>query len=371
MKYTITAFLIFLFSLCGGYEENIPENNDKNIYWNKIANRTIHSLIANYWNSQQHYFNYTNRGNPEFHYWPQAHALDVLLDAYQRTKEDSLAQYMHHWYNGVKQQNGGTFYNIYYDDMQWNALAMLRAYKTLGEDQFKTAGRKLWKDIKTGWSDVAGGGIMWKKDTPNSKNACSNGPAAILAARLYRLEGDQSDLAWAKKIYEWEKNTLVDPSSGAVWDAAYVENDEVKINKDWIFTYNQGTFVGAAVELYKITRESAYLKDAIKTADYTLDHLTKSNKDVLKDEGGGDGGLFKGIFVRYLTQLIQVQDLPDSARERYVSFLHHNAKVLWNKGTRKPEDIFGTYWGTKPEDETDLTTQLSGAMLIESVADVL
>ena len=38
--------------------------------------------------------------------------------------------------------------------------------------------------------------------------------------------------------------------------------------KNWIFTYNQGTFLGAALELYKITGEKGYLNDAKKAGLY-------------------------------------------------------------------------------------------------------
>lgn len=152
MKYTVAAIFILLFSFCEGNSENNPAENDRSINWKNVANRSIHSLIANYWNFQQHYFNYTNTGNTEFHYWPQAHALDVLLDAYQRTEEDSLVHYMNQWYDGVKQKNGGDFYNIYIDDMEWNALAMLRTYDMLGDDKFKTAARKPAVLFGTHWA---------------------------------------------------------------------------------------------------------------------------------------------------------------------------------------------------------------------------
>ncbi|MCR6718721.1 MAG: hypothetical protein NVV59_00145 [Chitinophagaceae bacterium] len=75
-------------------------------------------------------------------------------------------------------------------------------------------------------------------------------------------------------------------------------------NMSWKFTYNQGTFLGAALELFKTTGNAQYKTDAIAASDYAVSsgHLTSGG--VLKDEGGGDGGLFKGVFVRYFTQLI-------------------------------------------------------------------
>ena len=58
---------------------------------------------------------------------------------------------------------------------------------------------------------------MWEKNSPNSKNACSNGPAMILAARLYRETGKQEYLDFATKIYDWMSVSLVN-EYGGVWD---------------------------------------------------------------------------------------------------------------------------------------------------------
>lgn len=54
--------------------------------------------------------------------------------------------------------------------------------------------------------------------------------------------------------------------------------------------------------------------------------------------------------------------------DKYYTFLEHNAETLWTKGTNKQEVLFGTYWGTKPGSTTDLTTQTSGAMLMEAAS---
>ena len=308
--------------------------------------------------------------NTQFHYWPQAHGLDILLDAYLRTGDTNFVHYMHQWFEGVHYQNGQTFLNIFYDDMQWNALAMLRAYHATGDEKFKEATIKVWDQILTGWTDLLNGGIMWAEFTPHSKNACSNAPASILAARLYLLTGEQEYLDWALKIYEWQKQHLVDSGTGAVWDSIALENNSVVINKDWIFTYNQGTYIGAVVELYDITGNSVYLNDAVKSTDYTLHSLTQPNTQLLVDEGDGDGGLFKGIFVRYLTQLILLEDLPENTRNRYVQFLEHNAEKLWTEGTDKSRILISSFWGNKPahNEEIDLTIQVSGAMLMEAAA---
>jgi hypothetical protein len=48
--------------------------------------------------------------------------------------------------------------------------------------------------------------------------------------------------------------------------------------------------------------------------------------------------------------------------------LKHNAEALWSQGTNKQLVLYGPYWKTKPGTTTDLTTQTSGAMLIEAAA---
>ena len=92
------------------------------------------------------------------------------------------------------------------------------------------------------------------------------------------------------------------------------------------------------------------------------------NNSILKDEGSGDGGVFKGIFIRYFVELIQQDRLDVGAKRRYTQFLNVNAEALWTRGTNKSNVLFGTNWGTAPGASTGLTEQLSGCMLIEAAA---
>jgi predicted alpha-1,6-mannanase (GH76 family) len=338
------------------------------ISWDKAADSSTNNLIQKFWNASGNYFNEKNN-NTNFHYWPQAHGLDVLVDAYNRNKSTELKGYMDKWFTGVNQKNGNTWLNNFYDDMEWNALAMQRAFEATGDQKFKTAVDVLWADIKTGWNNTMNGGIAWKKDQLYYKNTPANGPAAILAARLYKKSNNADDLAWSKKIYTWLKDSLYNRSTGWVYDGINSENDG-KRNTTWKFTYNQGVFIGAAVELFSITNDAVYLNDALQAANFTLSDnvLTNQQDNLLKDEGGGDGGLFKGVFVRYLTQLIQTPGVLSNDKQRYINFLKHNAQTLWNTGTDKNYLLYGPYWKTAPGATTDLTIQLSGSMLVETMA---
>jgi predicted alpha-1,6-mannanase (GH76 family) len=221
--------------------------------------------------------------------------------------------------------------------------------------------------IKKSWTDAGGGGIFWEsRKNRHSKNACSNGPAAILAAHLYQAFGDKEDLEWAKKIYAWEKQHLFNPEIGAIYDNL---NTQTGATNTRVYTYNQGTFIGAAVELYKITGDRTYINDAIKAADYTITTSINTDDNLLRSEGRRDGGLFKGIFIRYFAQLILSDGINDDVRNRYIAFLKHNGETLWREGTSRPKVLFGPYWKTAPENNnTGHTEHLSGCMLMEALA---
>jgi predicted alpha-1,6-mannanase (GH76 family) len=332
--------------------------------WPAIADSAQLSF-GNFYNAAGKYFNKNNAGDVTFNYWPNAHALDVLVDGYIRKHDDATKTRMSELLDGMKVKNGNTYINHFYDDMEWMTLACLRAFEATGDDRYKATAQLLWNDIKGGWDDVWGGGIHWNKDkSKNYKNTPANAPASIIAARMYQVTQDAADLEWAKKIYQWEKNTLVDPVTGLVWDGINQDGSGT-VNKNWKFTYNQGVFIGAGVELYKLTGEPSYINDALKTANNALaGDFTKNN--ILKDEGGGDGGLFKGILVRYLLLLITDGDLNSTDKTKFVSFLRQNAETLWLQGTARPQVLFSTNW-TSIMTTTDLTTQLSGAMVIAAV----
>jgi predicted alpha-1,6-mannanase (GH76 family) len=361
-----TVLLLLLTSLfaCSAGNEPEPEPEETQTDWSVASESGSRALIASFWNASDKYFNYDSNGRKDFHYWPQAHALDVLIDAYLRTGDVSYKNCFDLWFEGVRIKNGNTFYNEYYDDMEWNALALLRAWQVTKDTKYRDATLQIWEYIKVGWNSNAGGGITWKKGMEYSKNACSNGPACILAARLYREFGDESNKEWALKIYNWEKSTLFNANNGMVYDNINSETGET--NKAWIFTYNQGTFIGSAVELYKILGEKSYLNDATLAADYATGSLVSNS--ILKSEGTGDGGLFKGIFIRYFAELIQQERLDAAKKRQYLQFIRYNAETLWNTGTGKPSIFFGPDWQTSPGTSTGLTEQLSGCMLLEAAA---
>ena len=363
-------------------EEETPEEevevNEELEYWKKEANKSTIAFVNHFWNKDKKFFNsYVGRPDTweqDWCYWPQAHAMDVIIDAYVRSGNKTWKTYFDAWYVGVKQKSGGSYYNDFVDDMEWICLTMIRLYEHTGDKKFINTAEDLWREIKNNWNEeYSGGGIAWKQTQQDSKNSCSNGPAGIIAARLYQLNGKKAeDLEWAKKIYEWQSAKLVNTGNGKVYD--HIVNHDTGECKDWLFTYNQGTYMGMAHELYNITGEKRYLEMASLAANFCITQLVNkdfrkdNNFDILQNEGdNGDGGLFKAVFVRYFVKLILEEDLPVPERKRYVEFFNNNAEVLNTKGTGNDYHYRGD-WSKPGNTSHDLPTQTSGCTMIEAKA---
>lgn len=332
----------------------------------KGADSAQKALHTQFWSVNEKYYNQNNDGHTGFNYWWNAHALDVLVDGFNRTKDATYTAQMDALLDGMYKKNGNKWTNNFYDDMEWMALACLRAYAATNDVKYKTLAESLWTTIKGGWTTVNGGGIMWEKNSPASKNACSNGPAIILAVRLYKLNNKPEDLDWAKKIYNWQRANLVEAARGIVWDGFG------NFNEGMVLTYNQGTWLGGALELYTITGDAQMRKDAIRTANYVMNDLTKfSPNSVLKGENTGDGGLFKGIFIRYFTQLIQLGNLDAYTQSQYLQYLKKNGESLLGKATLLPDFVFQPNWSAPPTtNKLDCSVQLSGIMLLEAIDEL-
>lgn len=384
---TLLTFLMVLGMSCPSFAQKDAA------YWNKMADGMSQALVKKFWGasyegySDRYYFNYVSDLSDltTAHYWPQAHAMDVVVDAYMRTGDRQYKDLFPLWWEGAPKFNFASkidpkkaWWNVYVDDMEWMVLAQIRMFECTDNPMYITRARQIYDDwIWPTWGpeDEAPwyGGITWKTDEEKSKNACSNGPAALIAARLYRFYDKagfkgglkcEAYLNQAVKIYMWEKNVLFDRKTGAVYDNI---NQKGEIKRNWIFTYNIGTFLGAAHELYLITGDKQYLDDAILAANYAIGHLTQNG--VLSDAPSGDGGLFHGIFFRYFVKLANEESLATDVRRKFHDYLTGLATVMAEEGVNPRTMLYAGRWRKAPaDDETvGLTPHLTGCMLMEAM----
>jgi len=107
----------------------------------------------------------------------------------------------------------------------------------------------------------------------------------------------------------------------------------------WSSTYNQGTYLGAAVMLYKYTKEASYLSEAQKIALYIRDNMYKSGV-MNNEDNGNDLPGFKGIFARYARMYTVELNNTD-----LIDWLQLNAKVAYNN--RNSHNLIHTKWATR------------------------
>ena len=77
---------------------------DKGLYtidWDAAADSSSVTLIDRFWNTEENYFNYGNDGSiKDFHYWPQAHAMDVKK-VEQIDMNGFKVDEIHQYYKGI------------------------------------------------------------------------------------------------------------------------------------------------------------------------------------------------------------------------------------------------------------------------------
>lgn len=358
-------------AVCGyfGYNYYLNQKNPYNTY----AEKSQQTLSKDYYSDEEaQYINnmYPVVSGPEsqvFNYWWIAHFVDVKIDGYERSGKESYLEEAKEAYRYNKERNGTTLLNDLNDDMLWNALAALRLY-TITDDPTYLKDAKFVYDnlIETSWNDEMGGGFSWKKSQADYKNTPVNAPFIILALRLYEIEESPEYLEWSEKTLDWMTETLVDPDTEIVWDGINREGNG-QIDKNWLFTYNQGVYIGALVEFYNVTKDEDYLIKAVENAKTTLETLPQDGIFLENSaDGGGDLGLFKGIFYRYAALLYKATD-----EEFIKDFMNESCDIMVEHSLDGDDLLISRDW----LNQTDypyiyLSDQIGGVMALEATASI-
>ena len=380
-------------ALQGGNNNNNNNNNgntDKPVdtpveknEWAALADSCTTVLVSNFLDKSKGTFWSTPNDfekSSTYIYWQQAHALDVILYSYNRIKDTDQAKaeeylgYIQKWfdndannYNNSKDNEGdyGGFYNDYTDDMCWICLTLLRMTEFTGEEKYADAARNIFdryiwpratdspKGISLPWTTYA-------QDKDN-KNACTNTPACLTAALLYKKYKASTYLDIAKKLYNYNIANMP--------DSERVEEPPL--------TYTQGTFGEACRQLFHITGEQAYMNKAGEVIRYAFygNRCIDSSTGVLRHEGTSmDQSLFKAVLIPYAVNYVLDGQADRYIKEDIKERLLHCAKTLSKNLDRRmyPRMYVDYFWGTTFTAGTaSMGAQASGASLMEGVARMM
>ncbi len=258
--------------------------------------------------------------------------------------------------------------NNVYDDQEWLVRELLYSYRITGEEKYLVKAEYLASYVIDGWdctlkSDgTEHGGIVWGPGYI-TKHSCSNGPFISSLVRLaehYKDKGvtavhhyigadkkrltetmDKSDyyLMYARKVYDFQKTHLFNKSKGVYYDMLGANGDAVKYEtvggvtyranseeqhaSGEFYTYNTGTMLSGAADLYRMTGEKAYLDDMTFTSSAAFRHFAVKSTTLdgcYEYPVSGFSNWFNGVLLR---GWIEVYPYYSNVDLQVMSFQHN------------------------------------------------
>lgn len=288
-----------------------------------------------------------------------------------------------------------------YDDQQWLIREMLHSYRLTGVPRYLEDAEYLTGYVLDGWDctlDESGqehGGIPWGPGY-TTKHACSNGPFISPLVWLHEHYADSDEeithryigpdgkretrnmkksdyyLQFAKSIYAWQKDQLLrqdgvyDDFMGGCGNCeiAYETVDGVRYRantplRDRVgppYSYNSGSTLSGAVDLYRATGEAAYLDELKKLSDDSFRYFAKISETLpgyYVYNVSGFNNWFNGVLMRGYVEAYpvysQVGPYINSFQQNldygYDNFLYNGLlppDLLqgWNDDNRNVEGMF-------------------------------
>ena len=314
------------------------------------------------------------------------------LTSYTQTKQWSVYAVPRGGDKGYADVVGDRNRNNVYDDQQWLVRELLEAYKLTGKTEYLTEAEYLTDYVLDGWdctlnsNGKENGGITWGPGYV-TMHSCSNGPMVsplVWLHELYKGKNDEithryidtdksrktvsmkkSDyyLEFAKKVYEYQKSHLLRPdgvyddmmggesNQNVVYETIggtrYRAHTPLRSRAGPAISYNSGTMLSGAADLYRATGESVYFDDAKKLTDTSFSHFAKAESakpgcytyDISGFNNWFNGVLMRGyvdVYPSYknaATAIGSFQKNLDYGYENfaYKSFLPTNLLVGWSR----------------------------------------
>lgn len=262
------------------------------------AREVMESLQARFWRPRDHYYADRAGTNGPASMWSDGVALSALNGAIRHDRQ-TYAPVFASFYESLNRNwdykqkipgyepfpGNGDGHDKYYDDNEWIAIALLENYAESNRTLMLQRSTEVVDFSLSGWDDVLGGGIWWhEKHNGNSKNTCSNAPAAVACLRLAQyLPSKQAAIqrAMAKRIVEWTVANLQDQDKLFTDNISAIDRHVARFR----LTYNSALMIRAELGLYRATGDAEYLtaaKQIAAAADQFTSKKTGGYRDAIR-----------------------------------------------------------------------------------------
>lgn len=299
-----------------------------------------------------------NKVNKYSYLWPYSGTLSMMSALYEATKDDDILKVIDEqvipglkmYHDTTRTPHGYSSYitvdksDRFYDDNIWLVIDLVDLYNLTAKQSYLDMALDIWNFVLSGRDTVLGDGIYWCEQNKDTKNTCSNAPAAVAALKLHKATGEQQYFDQGENFYTWVFYSLRDK------DHLYWDNVSVKGKFDKRkFSYNSGQMIEAGALLYEITGNKEYLQQAQATASASLSQWTKvySNDDEesLYIVESGDVW-FDAVLLRGYLALWRAD-----GQDVYLSAYDDTLSYAWYMG-RDENGLFGKYLTHRQENET-------------------
>jgi hypothetical protein len=214
----------------------------------------------------------------------------------------------------------------YYDDNDWVGIELARLYKLDHDPGALGDAEAIMNFEMAGWQSSpelgCPGGLPFSNTAENTdRNTVTTAPAAELGVQLYRITGDTQYLQFAEMAYEWVRRCLLQPSQ------LYADHINRRgVVEPALWSYNQGTMIGAGTLLYQATGNAAFLYQARQTAQAARVYFTPERL-------GAENPFFPSVYFRNLMYLDAVTHDPPGPKiaQAYVDYAWQNERLSNNQ----------------------------------------
>lgn len=264
-----------------------------------------------------------------------------------------------------------------FDDHQWWLLGWVRAYQLTGNTLYIERAAQIFDYvIANGWdTTVCNGGVLWcPPPTSPYKNAITNDLFLTSAMELFpyaNLVNKSSTfyLDWGIQSWKWLESSGIINSNNLLNDGLNSQTGSCTNNNGTTWTYNQGVLLDGLALLSQGTGNDTILSVAQTIATSVFTNLVTGNGILVEpcSNCDNDQHIFKGIFIRHLSKLIEYTNDP-TFNTKGSTFILNNALSMLSSASCSTASMYGLHWeGPTCSDNSVSSTTAALDLLVAAI----